>query len=375
MQGSDFHIHCNPARFPPFTFLPLAKLPAFLFQFTIMKNNKISSISRILLFLCAVGLTVVLFVPMWRIDLDAPQYPEGLRMLIYANKLAGNVDIINGLNHYIGMKTLHVEDFPEFKILPGIILFFVAFFIAAALLGKRKWINLSFAMFVTFGIVAMIDFWKWEYEYGHNLNPDAAIIVPGMAYQPPLIGFKQLLNFGAYSMPDIGGWIFVAVGAILLGLVFFEWKRKKSFTQNSTLLPLLVMAFSITALSSCSTKPQPLRVGQDNCNFCKMTINNHRFGAEIITKKGKIFKFDDEHCIIGFLNSKKVAQQDISGIYFIDFTIPDKLVNVNDAVFLQCPALKSPMGGNIAAFSNEDSLAKVFQQINGNKISWEDMQK
>jgi copper chaperone NosL len=340
-----------------------------------MKNNKISSISRILLFLCAVGLTVVLFVPMWRIDLNAPQYPEGLRMLIYANNLAGNVDIINGLNHYIGMKTLHAADFPEFKILPGIILFFVALFIAAGLIGKRKWINLSFAMFVTFGIVAMIDFWKWEYAYGHNLNPDAAIIVPGMAYQPPLIGFKQLLNFGAYSMPDIGGWIFVTVGAILLGLVYFEWKRKKSFTENSTLLPLVVMAFSITTLSSCSTQPQPLRVGQDNCDFCKMTISDPRFGAEIITKKGKIFKFDDEHCIIGFLNSKKVAQQDISGIYFIDFTIPDKLVNVNDAVFLQCPALKSPMGGNIAAFSNEDSLTKVFQQINGNKISWEDMQK
>jgi copper chaperone NosL len=339
-----------------------------------MKNN-ISFISRLLLFLCAVGLVVVLFVPMWRIDLDAPQYPEGLRMLIYANKLAGNVDIINGLNHYIGMKTLHAEDFPEFKILPGIILFFAALFIATALLGKRKWINLSFALFVIFGVVAMIDFWKWEYEYGHNLNPDAAIIVPGMAYQPPLIGFKQLLNFGAYSMPDLGGWIFVAVGAILLGLVLFEWKRKKSSASNAALLPFLALAFSITALSSCSTQPQALRVGQDNCDFCKMTISDHRFGAEIITKKGKVFKFDDERCIIGFLNSKKVAQDNISGIYFIDFTIPDKLVNVNDAVFLQCPALKSPMGGNIAAFSNEDSLAKVFQQINGNKISWEDMQK
>jgi hypothetical protein len=53
----------------------------------------------------------------------------------------------------------------------------------------------------------MIDFWLWEYDYGHNLNPNAPIIVPGMSYQPPLLGFKQLLNFGAYSYPDVGGWI------------------------------------------------------------------------------------------------------------------------------------------------------------------------
>ncbi len=340
-----------------------------------MKSNKISSVSRVLLFLCAIGLAIVLFVPMWRIDLDAPQYPEGLRMLIYANKLAGNVNIINGLNHYIGMKTLHAADFPEFKILPAIIVFFSVLLIAVAILGKRKWINVSFALFVTFGVVAMIDFWKWEYEYGHNLNPDAAIIVPGMAYQPPLIGFKQLLNFGAYSMPDIGGWIFIGVGAILLGLVVFEWRRKKTFITSSTLIPILVIGISIAALSGCSTKPQPLRIGQDNCDFCKMTISDHRFGAELITKKGKVFKFDDEKCIIGFLNTKKVVQADISGIYFVDFSIPAKLVNVDEAHFLQSPALKSPMGGNIAAFSNEDSLANTFQQINGNKISWEEMQK
>ena len=73
-----------------------------------------------------------------------------------------------------------------------------------------------FILFVVFGIVAMIDFWRWEYNYGHNLNPDAPIIVPGMAYQPPLIGFKQLLNFGAYSIPAIGGFLFVGVGIILV---------------------------------------------------------------------------------------------------------------------------------------------------------------
>ena len=74
--------------------------------------------SRLLLLVCAASLVAVLFVPMWRIELNAPQYPEGLMLMIYANKLGGNVDIINGLNHYIGMKTLHEKDFMEFGILP-----------------------------------------------------------------------------------------------------------------------------------------------------------------------------------------------------------------------------------------------------------------
>ena len=183
---------------------------------------------RLLLLLLGLGLIAVLYLPMWRIDLAAPQYPEGLNLLIYANKLGGNVDIINGLNHYIGMKTLHTEDFIEFKLLPYIILFFTACFVVVAAIGLRKWMNLLFILFVLFGITAMIDFWRWEYNYGHNLNPDAAIIVPGMSYQPPLIGFKQLLNFGAYSVPDLGGWIFIGVGAFLLMCVVFANRKPKS---------------------------------------------------------------------------------------------------------------------------------------------------
>jgi copper chaperone NosL len=305
----------------------------------------------------------------------APQYPEGLRLLIYADKLAGNVDIINGLNHYIGMKTLHADDFPEFKILPYIIVFFSALFILTAIIAKRKWMNILCGLFVAFGVLAMVDFWRWEYDYGHNLNPEAAIIVPGMAYQPPLIGFKQLLNFGAYSIPDIGGWIFIAVGVILLGLVVYEWRRKKLGTLQINKLSLLILGLLTLSLSSCSTSPEPIRVGQDNCDFCKMTISDNRFGAEIVTQKGKIFKFDDAHCVNAFLDAKTVAQTDIAGTYFTNFIQPHELVNVEQAYFLQSPKLKSPMNGNIAAFSQEDSLTRILPQFPGFKIRWEEVQK
>ena len=337
-----------------------------------MRKDKINMTTRILLFLCGIGLLFVLFTPIWQIDLIAPQYPEGLVLSIYADKLAGNVDIINGLNHYIGMKTLHSDDFAEFKILPGIIIFFAAFFFATAIFARRKLMTILCIAFVTFGILAMVDFWRWEYDYGHNLNHDAAIIVPGMAYQPPLIGFKQLLNFGAYSMPHTGGWIFVGVGVILLFLVFYEWKERKRLVKKASQLSFLII---LLLLSSCSTEPQPFRIGQDNCNFCKMGISDTRFGAEIVTKKSKVYKFDDERCIMAFLNAEKVSKEDIAGIYFVDFNKPHQLINATEAHFLQSPSLRSPMNGNIAAFSNEDSLTKALPKFYGNKITWEEMQK
>jgi copper chaperone NosL len=76
------------------------------------------------------------------------------------------------------------------------------------------------------GVGALIDFYLWGYDYGHNLNPEAPIKIEGMSYQPPLIGTKVLLNFTAFSGPDIGGWIFIGVGVLLGGLVFYEWRKK-----------------------------------------------------------------------------------------------------------------------------------------------------
>lgn len=327
-----------------------------------------------ILILSGLALLIVLYTPIWQIDLMAPQYPEGLKLLIHADKLAGNVEIINGLNHYIGMKTLHADDFVEFKVLPGIILFFSIAFIAVGIIGRRKWTNVLLVLFVAFGVLAMVDFWRWEYDYGHNLDPNAAIIVPGMAYQPPLIGFKQLLNFGAFSMPDVGGWIFVGAGVLLLAVVVYEWRKNKRSVAKYA-VPVLTFCLLTVTLGSCSTSPQPIRLGQDNCDQCKMTISDQRFGAEIVSKKGKVFKFDDNHCLLAYLQEKKIAQQDVSGVYFTHFLKPHELLKAEEAFFLQSPALKSPMNGNVAAFANEDSLHSMINKFYGNKISWEDLQK
>ena len=86
--------------------------------------------------------------------------------------------------------------------------------IATAVINKRFMLWSYAGLIITAGLAALLDFYLWGYDYGHNLDPHAPIVVPGMSYQPPLIGTKQLLNFTAFSGPDIGGWIFIVSGAL-----------------------------------------------------------------------------------------------------------------------------------------------------------------
>ena len=332
-----------------------------------MKNNKFSNSIRVTLFICSILLIAVLFKPIWKIELSAPQYPEGLMMQISANGLGGDVAIINGLNHYIGMKTLHNEDFIEFKILPYLIVGFSLFFFIVAMLKSRKLMYILLALFILFGAVAMIDFWKWEYDYGHNLDPNAAIIVPGMAYQPPLIGYKQLLNFGAYSVPDFGGWLFIIVGALLLICVIADIRvRKKNLKTNS--IAIVTVGFIVFTVSGCTSGPDPIKVGKDNCHYCKMTISDNRFGAEVVTLKGKVFKYDEIHCLQAEISDKGLPMNTVKDIYFTDFCQNHALIKKQECFFLQSNNIKAPMGGNIAAFSSPDSLQYYRNQLTGEEI-------
>jgi len=158
------------------------------------------------------------FFPFWKIILDAPQYPEGLEMKIWLNKITGDVDKINGLNHYIGMKLIKEDEFPEFRIMPWVLGILIVLGIAVALSRKKILLWVWIAALILSGVIAFYDFYQWLYDYGHNLDPHAAIKVPGMSYQPPLLGYKQLLNFLAGSFPDIGGYLVIIAAVGILGI-------------------------------------------------------------------------------------------------------------------------------------------------------------
>jgi copper chaperone NosL len=345
----------------------------FQIKFFVMKNKKLSTYPRIITVVAGLALIVVLFVPLWQIELAAPQYPEGLVLKMYPDKLAGNVDVINGLNHYIGMKTLHASNFIEFTVLPYIIGFFATFCFLVALINKRKWLTVLLVSFFLFGLVSMIDFYRWNYNYGHDLDPNAAIQVPGMSYQPPLIGYKQLLNFGAYSIPDIGGWIFISVGLLLLLTVVIQFlKSKKPIMKTAGKAIVAVSVFFMFTLMSCNSGPQPITLGKDACSFCKMSIADKRFGGEIMTKKGKVYKFDDMHCIGGFMKSNEVAKSDIKEIWLVNYAEPHNFIPAQKAFLFESVDLHSPMGGNIANFDDESKLTDAMKIMKGQPLTWDE---
>ncbi len=319
-----------------------------------------------------VMLIAVLFFPIWKIELAAPQYPEGLVLKIYANKLGGNVDVVNGLNHYIGMRTLHAEDFIEFTILPYIIGGYAALGLLTLALNRRKIFKAWVILFLIVAGVSMTDFYRWEYNYGHELNPDAPIKVPGMAYQPPLIGYKQLLNFGAYSIPDTGGWIFISVGVLLVATWIMEFNKNKKMKLKPVKSFALVLTTGML-FSSCSTEPQPINYGKDACDFCKMNIVDARFSAQCMTTKGKSFHFDDIHCLVSFMTNGGVWRNEVAGVYFSDFNGKPQWIGSESAYLISSESLRSPMGGNMAAFDSEQERDKAMTQFSGEKLQWKEI--
>ena len=342
---------------------------------------KISNLSRILLAVAALSLLILLAVPIWYIYLTAPQYPEGLEMQIWHNTLTGDVKIISALNHYIGMRAISVEMFPEFEYLGTVIMAVSGLCFVLALIG-RWWSALCYWLVLAVAdSLALYDFYRWGYDYGHNLDPTAPIIIPGMAYQPPVIGYKKLLNFEAWSLPDTGGWILMGVTGISLLVVVYEWwrNRKKTTTAktpasaNTTvkagvalLLPLLFV--------QCATGPQPIQFGKDNCSFCKMTIMDKRYGAELVSVKGKVFKFDDINCLVLFDRQGEVPSTEVAGRYIIDYGHEGSLLEIENAVFLKSDGLKTPMASGIAAFNTLKDLDKVRNGIDGAVLKWPDVQ-
>lgn len=334
--------------------------------------KKLSPLSRIIVAIGSLALIIMYFVPAWSIYLIAPQYPEGLSMQIWLYKITGQVEIINGLNHYIGMKHINADMFPEFTFLVYVLGFFILFGLTVAVTGSRKLLLIYLILSVVGGAAALIDFYLWGYDYGHNLDPTAAIQVPGLSYQPPVIGHKKLLNFDSYSYPDVGGWVVVAVTGIFFIIWFLEWRKNRkrnTMVQSKKIATAFITFFTLASLVGCNPKPEKIVIGTDNCAECRMTIMDARFGGEIVTKRGKVYKFDDVHCVALFLERRGVELSDIHQTLFVDYNNPNDLINVKSAEFVVSSQFKSPMGGNAAAFKNEAAAKKKTAEIAGSKAT------
>jgi copper chaperone NosL len=199
-----------------------------------LPTSRLRPSSRVAIALASLALLVLYLAPLWHVGLKAPQYPEGLGMYIWVHQITGekpqDLNSINGLNHYIGMKPILPESFPELRLMPLAVAAAVAAGLLVALVARRKLLYAWAALFTAGSLVGLADFYRWGYQYGHELDPHAAIKIPGMSYQPPLLGSKQLLNFHATSWPALGGWVALLVLALLLALAVREWRGARART-------------------------------------------------------------------------------------------------------------------------------------------------
>lgn len=193
-----------------------------------MKKSKLMMIIGVLLLL-------PLFVlPLWNITLEAPQYPIPLGMDIHINKFADthefDIKNINLMNHYVGMQYIP-ETIPEFLIFQIVIVAMIVFGLIVGFKGNYKWYLAWFVVMSLLGVAGMYDFYLWEYDYGHDLNPKAAMKFVDMddnpiTYQPPLFGTSHILNFTASSYPETGAYLMFLGMLMTLGAFFVAPKKK-----------------------------------------------------------------------------------------------------------------------------------------------------
>ena len=122
------------------------------------------------------------------------------------------------------MKVIEPDAIPELEIMPYIMIFMILFGLLNAYLRNKKLIYIWLILFVILGAIGIYDFYMWAYDYGHNLNPNAPIKVPGMTYMPPIFGSKQLLNISATSLPSVAA--IVIFISILLNVVALYLSRE-----------------------------------------------------------------------------------------------------------------------------------------------------
>lgn len=131
----------------------------------------------------------------------------------------------------------------------------------------------------------------------------------------------------------------------------------------------VLLAFVFLA---CSIEPEPLTYGKDQCHYCKMTLMDQKFGGELVTTKGKVYKFDDINCLFNFYNDGSVNKKDFRFKLVVDFSQPEKLIDAEKAVYLKSAEIKSPMASQVAAF--ETVQTKLAAEWNATEYAWAELQ-
>ncbi|WP_368665659.1 hypothetical protein [Macrococcus sp. DPC7161] len=188
-------------------------------------RGKLNLYSRVTLVIAAITMFSTLFMPWWKMKFYAPQYPEGLNIIVHPNTLKGEIDIINGLNHYIGMSEFSNASFPELKYFPILVVGFTILLLIAAFIRKKSVLLGLIIIFIFSGVLGLWDMYRWLHKYGTELAPNAPIKVD--PFVPPIVGKNTLANFTTYSSFSIGGYLLFGVFILMIIAYVLSFKESK----------------------------------------------------------------------------------------------------------------------------------------------------
>jgi copper chaperone NosL len=364
--------------------------------------------SRLLLALAAVLLIPVFVLPLWSIRIVAPQYNDGLGMFIGLRDIWGHaehdIQNINILNHYIGMKPIVPAEVDVLQVMPFVVGFLVITALLAAVANRRWVTGVWLVAFAVLGAAGMYEFYSWNYDYGHNLSPDAPIKVPGMTYVPPIIGTKTLLSIRASSWPSWGTlFMMLSLGAGLASLVI-GWRGRPGTgalpagTGATVAAPgrggagrtgdaggkagaLTAAVLAVLVAAGCArTSAEPADAGRAEfapdggpCAFCDGEIPAERFGGELVTAAGETYRFMSVECLAGFVASGRVPAEQIRSMHVVDYNDGERLIDARSALYVRSEQRRSPNGLDLLAADSEKIAHNLHFFFGGSRLMWPDV--
>jgi copper chaperone NosL len=354
---------------------------------------KLNLKSRLLVALAALLLVPVFSLPLWSIRIVAPQYNDGLGMFIGLRDIWGHtehdIQNINILNHYIGMKPIVPAEVGVLEIMPWVVAFLIGAGLLVALIGRRWLTTAWLVLFVALGTAGMYEFYSWNYDYGHNLSPDAPIKVPGMTYVPPLMGTKTLLTIRASSWPSWGTFfMMLSFAAALWSLWLTRGARAEALASatvervrralSAAAVVLLAVVVSACAPASGGERDALASVPEfapdgGPCAYCDGEIPAVRFGGELTTRSGETYRFMSVECLAGFVASGRVPPADIRSMYVVDSSQGERLIDAESALYVRSEQRRSPNGLNLLATETEKVAYNLHFFFGGERLGWSDV--
>ena len=135
----------------------------------------------------------------------------------------------------------------------------------------------------------------------------------------------------------------------------------------------VLVALTIVISWSCSVEPQPINYGSDACEFCKMTIVENRWAAEIVTDKGKAYKYDAIECMMNYMNRNEISSDGLALLLVDDYSQPGVLIDATKATYIRSEAIPSPMGAFLSAFNNKDAAEKTVAEKGGEVFDFNEL--